>query len=142
MPICLTPPGSGTNLSFTCQTCGQSTMQNHILLGYYSASAERVCGSWEVDTVDGRVVRITAILSDPSIYKWKDARYVGDIITGSQRNHYQGQYDSDIFMDDVNMEPPASTQNKPLQLGDTCRKCKSVVKERQLLTSTYIGCMC
>lgn len=134
MSVCLTPPGS----NYVCPTCGRITSINHILMGYYSASAERRCGSWEVDTVDGRVVRITVLLYDPSTYKWKDARYVGDVITGSQRNHFSGT--NNMFEDEC--ETPSHSEPKPLQLGDTCRKCKSVVKERQLLTSTYIGCMC
>jgi hypothetical protein len=29
-----------------------------------------------------------------------------------------------------------------LQIGDTCRKCNHVVKERALVLTTFVGCMC
>ena len=31
---------------------------------------------------------------------------------------------------------------KAPKMGETCRKCGHVVKERSLFTSTYVGCMC
>ena len=96
---------------------------------WFSKKAESLCSSLEMDTPDGRVVRITAIADHPNAqYLWDDKVYIGMVIDGTQRNR--------AFQSDFNPAP------KPLVEGDVCPRCGHEYKLRHLFFSSYMGCHC
>lgn len=97
--------------------------------GWFSKKAESLCGSLEMDTPDGKVVRITAIADHTnSIYQWDDKVYIGLVIADTQRAR--------SFTSDYNPIP------KVLAEGDVCSACGHEIKKRYLFFSSYVGCHC
>lgn len=96
---------------------------------WFSKKAEALYGSLEMDTPDGKVIRITAIADHPNAqYLWDDKVYIGMVLDGTQRNQ--------SFTSDFNPAPKAPVE------GGMCLRCGHEVKLRHLFLSSYVGCHC
>lgn len=141
-----------------CKTCGKMSYVDHVAYGMYSEAAASLVdrgpcppgrmthGANLYGTPDGRTVWVTGIDSDPecSSYSWPDKVLVGEIVRGDVRGWREGRlFPSEVEIEDgfVDFLAEAPTETS-LQIGDRCPKCKHEWKERALLTSVYVGCMC
>lgn len=82
------------------------------------------------------IFRIAEVVEEESIYLSKKEfgykiSFNGEILGPEEDNIWSGAYfqKHDIV-------------NVSLKIGDICPKCNKEYKERQLATSTYIGCWC
>jgi hypothetical protein len=102
--------------------------------GFFSKDHEVLVGSFEMDTPDGQVIRITS-LGDTidAFYPWEDAVYVGVILDGTNRNQSFNSGFQPVLVEPI--------KNK-LKVGDVCVICSAEYKERMLFCSIYVGCHC
>lgn len=103
---------------------------------WFSKTHEAATGSWEIDTVDGKVVRVTDLFDDktlPTPSSYADAVYVGVVFHGTFRNK--------SFLSNFNPESIKAIRRQ-LAAGEICAVCGAEWKERFLFYSSYIGCHC
>ncbi len=103
---------------------------------WFSKKQENLLGSFEMDTPDGKVVRVTALGDNEfSLHclEWDDGAYIGIVLSDTFRNQ---SFKSDFS--------PAKTApiRKQLNLGDVCPVCGAEFKERLLFRTSYLGCHC
>jgi len=98
---------------------------------WFSKLHEPWIGSWEVDTIDQRVVRATYMTDVYSAtYIFHDKVYLGLVKYDSRRD----------FSMKSSFNPTSSVIPTP---GiNLCYKCGHEIKLRELFFSTYIGCWC
>jgi hypothetical protein len=122
---------------------------------WFSQAAANAYGSWGMTLAStGKSVRVTALYStlDSASYNWPDKVYVGEIVAWSHHDHWDGKFDlinarrlgSVHPIVDIDGSAPV-TKKAPrvkLNIGDTCSVCGKEWKQRELATSTYIGCWC
>lgn len=101
---------------------------------WFSKKHEAQVGSLEMDTPDGKVVRITALAdAQEAVYAWDDGAYIGVVLDGTFRNK--------AFVSDFNPTPTAPIRRQ-LAVGEVCTICFAEYKERFLFRSAYMGCHC
>lgn len=97
---------------------------------WFSKLHELWVGSWEMDTIDQRIIRATYTTDVyTATYLFQDKVYLGLAKYDSRRN----------FSSKSSFNPIASV----VPLGVTiCYKCGHEIKLRELFLSTYVGCWC
>lgn len=136
-------------------------MARHSTQAWFSQKAANQFGSWGMTLVTGEDVRITCLDDTPGApsYNWSDKVYVGKVIEHSQHDRWDGEWDTlnnlhvgavhpivNQGVHDLASSGPATVRKKAprtkLNIGDTCPVCGKEWKQRELATSTYIGCWC
>ncbi len=103
--------------------------------GFWSEK-QKEHGVYEYELLDGTPVWVTCVTESPNHESYTpDAVLLGELKPDSWKRTL-GKISARFFKQEISGFQPK------LKPGDICPKCKKEFKQRELLTSTFIGCMC